>query len=220
MKAIVINDTKHILLLQTHQLIASRYLVPQDITSDVRVETTPSLTLKWWDDENKLHSHTPKYTKGDWVLIREPWAKVKLTYEWPTATFVRKEVFYGYQYRADNIIHCPEAEKYDADDFRPAKIHVERIGGWQGAQTMPASIGRLYVLITNVSFQRLNDMTEDDAIIEGWPDDPDPDGDSPLLRYSEAWDKRLSHADFMRFSWMNNPWTCVAKFQLTTPFDE
>lgn len=228
MNAIVINEVDRVRLLQSGKLTASRYLVPVEINRGAYVEQIASdetmsggRILRWCNIAGgEFEEVRSRYQLGEILCVREPWAKVKITHRWHAATFVREATFFGYQYRTDNIVYCPEAEYDDNDPEKPHEAIVERIGGWQGAQTMPAKIARQFVVVTDIRFQRLSEMVEEDAIAEGWPDFGDQDDDSPLLRYSEIWDKRLNREDFKKFSWFHNPWTCVIQFRLTTPFDE
>lgn len=225
MKAIVINEIDRIRLLQEGKLNAYRYLLPIEVARTAYVEQATveggNHSLRWCNVAGgDFDEAVARYKEKEILFVREPWAKVKITHQWQTATFIREETYFGYQYRSDNVINCPEAEFDDNDPYKPHEVIVERIGGWQGAQTMPGHIARLFIIVTDVRFQRLGEMVEEDAIAEGWLDCDDPDADSPLLRYSEAWDKRLSRDDFKKFSWFHDPWTCVIRFRLTTPFDE
>lgn len=228
MKAIVVNDFNQFRLLQAGKMNAYRYLIPESINRTAYVEQITSegaesgtRVLRWCNVAGgEFEEVKSRYQLGEILCIREPWAKVTITHRWHAATFVREETFFGYQYRADKIVYCPEAEYGDNDPERPHETIVERIGGWQGAQTMPAKIARQFVVVTDIRFQRLGEMVEEDAIAEGWPDFGGPDDDSPLLRYSEAWDKRLNREDFKKFSWFHDPWTCAIRFRLVTPFDK
>lgn len=61
--------------------------------------------------------------------------------------------------------------------------------------------------------ERLDNMSEDDAIAEGFADSP-VGTDSPLERYSAYWDKHhIKRADLRKYGWHANPWVRIITFE-------
>ena len=106
------------------------------------------------------------------------------------------EMPYGYIYRADD--ECPEG--WDSDDKWRPSIH------------MPKELARLFLRVKSVRIERLNDMTEEDAIAEGFPDAPAGE-DSPLERFSQLWDKTIKPGERDVYGWYGNPYVWVIEFE-------
>ena len=106
------------------------------------------------------------------------------------------EMPYGYVYRADD----EEPVGWDHEDRWFPSIH------------MPKEAARLFLQVKNVDIQRLNDMQEEDAIAEGFPD-LGVDADSPLERFSTLWDKTIKRDQLSKLGWWANPFVWVIEFE-------
>lgn len=228
MNTILMSDVEKVRLFQSGQLTKIRKKLPE--TKYIREDTSvfkyydyatgePAL-FKWIDPKGVMETVRAKYIVGNHAYIREPWAYAKSTHQWiENGIVVREDKYMGFQYQSDDLTFFPEEPEYAPEDTsRPDKIVIERIGPWRPAQHMPRELARHYIVVTDVRFERLQDMTEEDAIDEGWPD-KGVDEDSPLLRYSEEWDNNLKRGE-INFAWCCNPWTEVVTFRRATPFDD
>ena len=77
---------------------------------------------------------------------------------------------------------------------------------------MPRWASRLTLEITAVRVQRLQDITEEDAIGEGYPMGLTPTGAAmtpPILWYSTIWDS----INGKEHRWKNNPWVWALTFK-------
>lgn len=83
---------------------------------------------------------------------------------------------------------------------------------WHPSIHMPKEAARIWLKMTDIRCEQLNDMTEEDAIAEGFPDSP-AGTDSPLERFSVLWDKTVKRVDRDRFGWYGNPWVWVISFK-------
>ena len=84
---------------------------------------------------------------------------------------------------------------------------------WKSPLCMPRSLSRLTIEITNIKVERLQDITEKDAIAEGVePILVPPDGGSqPYIEgYAELWDKINAKRGY---SWDSNPFVWVIEFK-------
>ena len=106
------------------------------------------------------------------------------------------EMPYGIVYRADD----ERPEGWDCDDRWKPSIH------------MPGELARLFLRVKSVRIQRLNDMTEEDAMAEGFPDAPAGE-DSPLERFAQLWDKTIKRGERAAFGWYGNPYVWVIEFE-------
>ena len=177
--------------------------------------------LRWgYGSQTSSYEKFARLDKDEIIYIREPWAMAMISHKWiKDGEVVKENKFIGFKYRSDGEYMFPNGvDAYAEDD--PNKPDVEeciQTTGWQPAVTMPKAAVRLFAVVLDDKFQQVRDMTEEDAIAEGWPD-LGVDADSPLARYAEAWDKKLKR-DELSYSWNENPWTEVIQIRPVTPFD-
>ena len=101
--------------------------------------------------------------------------------------------------------------------------HYMHKGGWMDHEAvkearwfpsihMPKEAARIFLRVKDVFMERLNNMTEEDAIAEGFPDSP-AGTDSPLERFSVLWDKTMKRDERSLYGWYANPWVWVIEFE-------
>lgn len=135
------------------------------------------------------------YASGDPLWVRETWTA------WSPTMGTMPEIYY----RADNILN-PENKNFFAVKWRPAIY-------------MPKSIARLFLRVTDVCPVRLQDITDDDAILEGCPGIPRGDQwfakwhTSPTEQFSVLWDSLRKPADRVKYGWAANPWVWRIAFE-------
>ncbi len=123
---------------------------------------------------------------GDILLVKEPWCKNKNP---------QSQNFGGYEYRADyNGAMC------------------QNLISWHSPTYMPREAARIFLRVKDVRVERLNDMSEEDAIAEGFADSP-AGTDSPLERFSASWDKTIKREDLREYGIHANPWVWVIEFE-------
>lgn len=144
---------------------------------------------------------------------------------WVRETWI--EMPYGFAYRADG----EEPEGWDQDDRWAPSIH------------MPRKAARLFLRVTSVRVELLQDITEEGALSEGipdeWPMDPvycpycKGEGlvgaihpvslgymevDCPRCRkardrFANLWDSTIKREDTHISGWKANPWVWVIEFE-------
>lgn len=123
----------------------------------------------------------PPYRPGDILYVRETWAYIS---DW---TNVDQEVGLpdGYIYKAD------WEEGTDHPKWRPS-IH------------MPSDATRLFLRVTDVRAERLQDIDDDGVVAEGL------EIGAP---FDELWDRTIKPADLARYGWEVNPYVFVISFE-------
>lgn len=106
------------------------------------------------------------------------------------------ELPYGYVYRADD--ECPEG--WDRDDRWRPSIH------------MPKELARLFLRVNSVRIERLSDITEEDAVAEGFPGVP-AGKDSPPEWFSQLWNKTIKPIERDVYGWDASPYVWVIEFE-------
>ncbi len=155
---------------------------------------------------------------------------VRLPYQPGDILWVREtwaEMPYGFVYRADG----EEPDGWDSDDRWSPSIH------------MPRKAARLFLRVTSVRVEPLQDITEEGALAEGvpdeWPMDPvycpycKGEGlagaihpvslgymeiDCPRCakardRFANLWDSTIKPKDRATYGWTSNPWVWVIEFE-------
>ena len=127
---------------------------------------------------------------------------------------------------------------YKADNEKPFSYL-----GWRPSIHMPKEAARLFLRVTEVRVERLQDITEEGALAEGvpdeWPMDPVycpyckgeglvgavhpvslgymevdcPKCEKATLRFANLWDSTIKPADRPLYGWEANPWVWVIQFE-------
>lgn len=124
----------------------------------------------------------PQYQPGDILYVRETWGH-------PISLNSDKQ----YVFRADKI--AESGFKNDSHIWHPS-IH------------MPKKAARIWLNVTNVRVERLQDMTDDDAEAEGCFDYT-----STALGFPDVWDSTIKKYDLDSYGWNANPWVFVIEFE-------
>lgn len=117
---------------------------------------------------------------------------------------IYKEGEYGcYMYRAS----CEDNEYPSADTWHPS-IH------------MPKEAARIWLKVTDVKVERLQEITEDGAKAEGANFKNGKNvgfeekmNRTAIERFAEIWNSTLKKADLDRYDWDANPWVLVIEFE-------
>lgn len=118
------------------------------------------------------------YQPGDILYVRETWS------EWTD----------GYLYKAWNS-PFPQAGESPVMKWHPS-IH------------MPKEAARIWLKVTDVRVERLQDMTDNDAEAEGCFDYT-----STALGFPDVWDSTIKKSDLDSYGWTANPWVWVIEFE-------
>lgn len=79
---------------------------------------------------------------------------------------------------------------------------------WHPSIHMPKEAARIWLRVTDVRVERLQDMTDDDAEAEGCFDYT-----STALGFPDVWDSTIKKSDIGRCGWAANPWVWVVEFE-------
>ena len=136
------------------------------------------------------------YQQGDILYVRETW---QFLYELD-----------------DNEQPVEETGKYyyAATDITLFNTYVDENGvkhdyvPWRPSIHMPKEAARIWLKVTDVRVERLQDMTDDDAEAEGCFDYT-----STALGFPDVWDSTIKKSDLDRYGWDANPWVWVVEFE-------
>ena len=183
----------------------TRRKIPIDIVNNCDMETDGTLLAYencYGDfiEPEKLCQYQP----GDVIYVRETWCALPVN----EAGHMRGHSVYYY--------------KADAD-LRPEGWR----GKWHPSIHMPKEAARIWLKVTDVRVERLQEITEDGAKAEGineewarswWrPTYYDPDsGGYPKYKDTfafEVWNNTIKKSDIDRYGWYANPYVFVIEFE-------
>lgn len=115
-------------------------------------------------------------------------------------------------YHTDDILYVRETWKkapngyYYYEDWQ--RNDIADVTKWHPSIRMPKEAARIWLKVTDVRVERLQDMTDDDAEAEGCFDYT-----STALGFFDVWDSTIKKSDLDRYGWNANPLVWVIKFE-------
>lgn len=161
------------------------------------------------DAELVACTYRPPYKPGDILYVRETWAQIKDIPFW-------QKYFCGdtrthpifpdeYIYKADNI------NNVNADGILP---DIK----WHPSIHMQKEAARIWLKVTDVRVERLQDMTGQDILREGvnchvHPEAHYFEGNQKMM-FAELWDSTIKKSNLKHYGWDANPWVWVIEFRV------
>jgi hypothetical protein len=164
-------------------------------------------------DDDSRHRVYPQLALGDRLWVRETWCETELGCGEPTdGTPV-------IAYRADDEA-IPIGRKIDTEEdylIREWRTHHTHLDKWRSPIHMPRWASRILLEITDARVQRVQEISEEDAIAEGVGKDC-PVGYIPAWQraphsycFAQLWD---SINEPCGFGWDENPWVWALTFRV------
>ena len=125
-------------------------------------------------EDGSTRQINPPYCVGEILYVRETWMNVN--------TEENPEYFYL------------------ADDDLPAGV-LEK---WKPSIHMPKKAARIFLRVTYVRIQPLQDIDDDGVMAEGLEIGDD---------FDELWDSTIKPKDIKKYGWRANPWVGVIEFE-------
>jgi hypothetical protein len=152
-----------------------------------------------YDEDERMFENQliPPYKSGDILYVRETW-----------------ERFECWNCEGDERGNCPKEPKKSVLDkacgcyMYRATDEISGDAKWHPSIHMPKEAARIWLKVTNVRVERLQDMTDDDAEAEGCFDYT-----STALGFPDVWESTIKKSDLDRYGWDANPWVWVIEFE-------
>ena len=151
---------------------------------------------------------TPKYKPGDVLWVRETWRSTDFEYhdgKW-TASIQYKDLNKG-----------PRVSWWDNTDVGEPDDCIYSKTGWRPSIHMPRSAARLFLKVTDVRVERVQDISTSDCEREGITSDIErfnghmiPHHDWIVGEFSKLWDSINAKRGY---GWDSNPWVWVYSFK-------
>lgn len=145
--------------------------------------------VETYDDDERSYGYIPPpYDYGDVLWVRETWADIPET-------------------SPGNLHYRASATDADLAWFR------EMGWKWRPSIHMPREAARLFLRVTNVRIERLQDMSAEDCANDGGfaPEAVSNVGIEALFK--PLWDSTIGKDDLPRYGWEANRWVWVIEFE-------
>ena len=156
----------------------------------------------------------PRYVIGDILYVRETFTE--LFYVDPDGyTHFDKSMYY---YAADGT---PDITLVDGDGF----VEDDQRIRWKPSIHMPKDAARIFLRVTDVRVERLQDISADQCAMEGvCPLYAGPIGGRESYyktAFAKLWNSTIKKEDLLTYGWDANPWVFVYRFErCENPFTE
>lgn len=151
----------------------------------------------------------------------------KLPYQPGDILYVRETWQYLYELDGnEQVIEDTGKYYYAATDTIPFDAYVDENGvthdhtPWRPSIHMPKEAARIWLKVTDVRVERLEDITDDGAKAEGanWKNGKNVGWEEKMRRtaverFAEIWDSTIKKSDLDRYGWAANPWVWVIEFE-------
>lgn len=155
-----------------------------------------------YDAEPAMGRIYPPCQPGDVLYVRETWGIY--TESWLDADY--------FMYKAD---YPANAATYTHQDGT-----ICDLPRWRPSIHMPKEAARIWLKVTDVKVERLQEINEDEAKAEGanWKNGKNVGVEEKMRRtaverFSEIWDSTIKKSDLDRYGWQANPWVWAISFE-------
>ena len=158
---------------------------PEDFVKEKPLLFTPYCNMT---DEDLIRSiYKAPYQVGDILFVRETWARLVTAKDGE----MQSE---RYVYKATD--EYPFGESGYIVKFR-----------WKPSIHMPKEAARIWLKVTDVRVERLQDIDGRGAEKEGM------DSDMPITNFIQVWNSTIKKQDLDSYGWDANPWVFVVSFE-------
>lgn len=186
MKPILFNIEMVRAIMEGRKTVTRRVVKPQPPATSVVRKRSCAWEWSFWADCDMGHLMQPPCQPGDILWVRETWCKADG----------------HYMYRAFPGIGM-EPEKQDAA--------MREMGlKWRPSIHMPREAARLFLRVTDVRVERLQDINLDPP---GPKNQVVREGLRYLSDFIAVWDRTIKPADLHLYGWEANPWVWVIEFE-------
>lgn len=160
--------------------------------SDKRTYAVHNYVDKEHKDKLSIAERTCPICPGDILYVRETWCAL------PVNEVGHIRGHSTYYYRADG-------------DLRPSGWR----GKWRPSIHMPKEAARIWLMVTDVSVERLQDIDGKGCVKEGIEEEPLKDIGDEFVKgmFHDLWDSIIKKSDLDRYGWDANPWVWVIEFE-------
>jgi hypothetical protein len=185
----IIFSTPMVVAILEGRKTQTRRVVKAPVLQDVREPNevywkNGKVVFNWYGETVGGFEVKPKYQPGDILWVRETWFENEECLLYKASKYENTKEYHG----------------------RNGWVQIK----WRPSIFMPREAARIFLKVTNVRVERLQDITEDEAIKEGAKayGQNNCSGTSARIAFAEIWDKTTTEHE-----WRTNPWVWVYEFE-------
>ena len=220
MKPILFNTEMVRAILDGRKTVTRRVVKPQPPEDFLHCQKAHDGSCWWWNDrdgdddmmrwwpsyDNGL---TPSYRPGDILYVRETWALHECNDRLPISCKKTEAGRDCYIYRADGV-----------SGRTPCGVHPSP-HPWRPSIHMPREAARIFLRVTAVRVERLQNITPTECVSEGLEQELVGVGGNFIRgAFSDLWDSTIKPADRALYGWAANPWVWVVAFERCDGLEE
>lgn len=183
MKPILFNTEMVKAILEGGKTITRRVVKPQPPATAHVSKVRSDYGWSFWKDNPEKHYMKPPYRPGDILWVRETWCE--------SLGQAGKYFYRAYAGQLDEM-----------------KEYAHSFNRWRPSIHMPLKAARIFLRVTGVRVERLQDISYADVIAEGIPA-----GHAENTKFMALWDGTMKREDRSRYGWNANPWVWVFDFE-------
>ena len=145
----------------------------------------------------------PQYQPGDILYVRETWQNAGLVDEFDHVIAGTEKYYYA---------AGPEAPCFDFWVDPETGEHKDRMP-WKPSIHMPKEAARIWLKVTDVRVERLQEMDKTDALKEGIDPRLCLNLSHALTKLKKIWDSTIKKSDLDIYGWDADPWVWVIEFE-------
>lgn len=160
---------------------------------------------------DRCPNHTPEEFVNEKPLLFSPYCDMtdedmiksifKAPYQVGDILYIRET---WREYNGKYFFKANEPKEYDDYKTNPK---------WKPSIHMPKEAARIFLKVTDVRVERLQDITPKQAGNEGVSWETDNSGQFRRWRFHELWDSTINKKDLDECGWNANPWVWVIEFE-------
>lgn len=175
--------------------------------ADKRTYAVHNYANKGHTDKLSTAERTCPICSGDILYVRETWRICNFDYDDKIAYIVYKaseneedEGCRAVGFTDDKFEKLDDSMAENSPDWRPS-IH------------MPREAARIWLKVTDVRVERLQEMWASDVPKEGIYFNKPTTADEMLMAFAKLWNSTIKKSDLDRYGWNANPWVWVIEFE-------
>lgn len=159
---------------------------------------------------------SPPYQPGDILWVRETWC-------WCPCWDCGMDTEEGCCDKETDRIYHPDRREYGCYGYKASfQEYEEPFEKWHPSIHMPRKAARIWLKVRGVRAERLQDISEDEAKVEGAIENrgsihsQDNECDSihtAKAHFVKIWNQTIKERDLDRYGWEANPWVWVIEFE-------
>ena len=203
MKPILFNTEMVKAILEGRKTVTRRVIKPRFRNDESGFQVCHNDDWSSWYveklDENECSFDQPRYIDppykiGDILYVRETW---RVMSAWSGS------------YRGCEIEYRAGGSKVFNEVIAVSKY----MDPWKPSIHMPKKAARIFLKVTDVRVERLQDITPKQAGNEGVLWETDNSGQFRRWQFHRLWDSTIKKNDLDRYGWEANPWVWVIEFE-------